>query len=237
MPIEPTSLAGGVCPPGLSLWLVDLDGPGDAGGAVDPSRLLDPGEQARAERFHFVRDARRFTASHVALRRLLAGHIGGDPAALRFEAGTQGKPRLAQADGAHFNLSHSGGWALVGLCPYTEIGVDIEVPRDMSDLVGLAGANFTPGEQAALQAEPDTLRLQAFLRCWTRKEACIKAIGSGLSVEPACFEAGIEAAARTTVVPFEGRSHRVTVASLPLPVEALAAVAWVEPGDQRPIAR
>lgn len=230
-------MAGGLHPPGLSLWLVDLDGPGEPAGGNDPACLLDPGEQARAARFHFARDARRFTASHIALRRLLAMHMDRDPASLGFQSGTQGKPRLAQGEAGHFNLSHSGGWALIGLCPATEIGVDIEVPREMGDLMGLARANFTPAEQAALLDEPEHARLQAFLRCWTRKEACIKAIGSGLSVEPACFEAGIEPAPRTTVVPFEGHLHQVTVASLPLAVDALAAVAWVAPEAQRPIAR
>lgn len=213
-------------PSGTELWLVDLDQTGV------PSPWLAPAELARAERFHFEHDARRYRASHAALRQLLARRTGLDPLALHFEQGTYGKPRLATAQAPHFNLSHSGGWALIGICASAPIGVDIEAPRAMDDLLALAERNFSPRELEALRGLPENRQPQAFLRCWTRKEACLKALGSGLSVEPSVFEAGIAPEALSTTIGFGGGVCRMEVLSLDLPQGLQGAVARVAEADR-----
>lgn len=217
--------------PGIALWLIHLDG--DSPDPDDPDRtaLLSDAEKAKANRFHFERDARRYRASHTALRRLLAQATGMPAQALAFVEGPYGKPRLAGAGGPHFNMSHSADLALIGICADAPIGVDIEVPRGMSDLEALAERNFTPAESRALRAVDAAQRLQAFLRCWTRKEACLKALGSGLSIEPGVFEAGIEATSRLTAIEVGTRACGMEVHSLALPVHALAACARLADTD------
>ena len=81
--------------------------------------------------------------------------------------------------GLDFNLSRSGGLALVAVGPVA-LGVDIErvVPLDVPDL---ARAHFSAREQAALAALPAEAVEAAFFRCWTRKEAFVKATGEGLA--------------------------------------------------------
>lgn len=214
------------CPSGVELWLVDLDQPGD------PSPWLAPEELARAGRFHFEHDARRYRASHSALRQLLARRTGLAPQALCFDQGTYGKPRLAAAQPPHFNLSHSGGWALIGICASAPIGVDIEAARAMDDLLALAEHNFSPREFEALRGQPQDRQPQAFLRCWTRKEACLKALGSGLSVEPSVFEAGIAPEALSTTIGFGGGTCRMEVISLDLPQGLQGAVARIAEADR-----
>lgn len=214
------------CPSGIELWLVDLDQPGDT------PPWLAPEELARAERFHFEHDARRYRASHAALRQLLARRTGLDPLALHFEQGAYGKPRLAAAQAPHFNLSHSGGWALIGICASAPIGVDIEAPRAMDDLLALAEHHFSPREFEALRGVPQNRQPQSFLRCWTRKEACLKALGSGLSVEPSVFEAGIEPEALATAIGFGGSTCRMEVISLDLPQGLQGAVARIAEADR-----
>ncbi len=213
--------------PDIAFWLVDIDAGVEAG-----SSTLSEAERAQADRFHFERDARRYRASHEALRTLLSQATGVPAPELAFFQGAFGKPGLSLRDAPHFNMSHSGGWALIGIGGSTPIGVDIEVPRSMDDLHALAERNFTTAECEALAASAEPQQLETFLRCWTRKEACLKALGSGLSVEPGVFVAGVEPGLRATHIDVGGQRCGMSVVSLALPVKALAAVAWISPADR-----
>lgn len=217
--------------PGIDFWLIDLDAPSSEPGDPHQTALLSDAEKAKANRFHFPHDARRYRASHTALRRLLAQATGESAQGLTFVEGLFGKPRLPGQGSPHFNMSHSAGWALIGLCTDAPIGVDIEVPRDMGELESLARRNFSPAEFEAMQEVAPALRLQAFLRCWTRKEACLKALGSGLSIEPGVFEAGIESAPRATTIAVAAQACHLTVTSLALPFHGLAACARIADTD------
>jgi 4'-phosphopantetheinyl transferase len=46
---------------------------------------------------------------------------------------------------------------------------------------------FASSEYRELVTLPEERRREAFFRVWTRKEACIKAVGKGFSIEPSCF--------------------------------------------------
>jgi 4'-phosphopantetheinyl transferase len=214
---------------GISLWLIDLDTTATAPDDPSLTELLNADEIAKANRFRFVRDAHRYRSSHTALRRILSQETGIPPRDLEFVEGRFGKPALRTLEPLHFNMSHSGGWALVGLSSIAPIGVDIEVPRPMDDLASMAERNFSPPEFVAFQAVESARQLQAFLQGWTRKEACLKALGSGLSIEPGGFEAGIGLETRPVTVGVDGHPCHMHVFSVALPVGALAAGAWIEP--------
>jgi len=174
---------------------------------------LSPDEQARAARFVFEADRRHYVAAHAALRQLLAEATGIAAAALRFSAGAHGKPALEQAPALHFNLSHSHGIGALALSSQAEIGVDVEVLREMPDALALADAHFGPDEVRALRALPAGLpRDSAFLRCWTRKEACLKAVGVGLGMDTRSFEAGLAPAPRALSLPGGERLQLVSLA-------------------------
>ena len=178
----------------LSLWAVDLAGaPGP-----DEIAMLCEAEQARAQRLMFQRDRRRYLAAHVALRWILGDYCGVRPMAQRFEIGPWGKPTLAGHPQTGFSLSYAGDMALVGVADAAEIGVDAEPLRNVVGLEALCDDLFVPDERAEIAAaQASALRDAAFLRCWTRKEACIKAIGTGLSTAPASFECGAGSGVRT----------------------------------------
>ena len=175
-----------VAPP-FELWLVRLAQSDD----VADIATLDAQERERARRFRFERDRRRYIDAHVALRRVLAERTGRAAAALEFEAGPFGKPRLAGAPRCTFSLSHSDDLALIALADAGEIGVDIERVRPLPDLDALALQCLAVDELQALEALPAADRPFGFLQAWTRKEACLKALGTGLQVEPATFSVGI----------------------------------------------
>jgi 4'-phosphopantetheinyl transferase len=62
-----------------------------------------------------------------------------------------------------------------------DVGVDIEATRSSTDVEGIAAKFMSPAEQRALASVPSTQRRQAVFQCWTRKEAYVKGVGTGLS--------------------------------------------------------
>jgi 4'-phosphopantetheinyl transferase len=153
--------------------------------------VLDENERARAARFVFESDRSRFIAAHAWVRITLAGYLDLDPSTLRFGTGPHGKPHLVGApiDLRH-NLSHAGDRALLAVALGHDVGVDIERERAI-DVPGLSQRFFAPSESEAICALPEAERLQGFLRCWTRKEAFIKARGDGLAFPLSGFEVSL----------------------------------------------
>jgi medium-chain acyl-[acyl-carrier-protein] hydrolase len=143
---------------------------------------LAPDERERADRFHFDKDRRHFIAGRGALRAVLGRYLGEPPERLRFTYNVYGKPALVGGGNVRFNLTHSHGLALLAVTRGREVGVDLE--RVRADLAGeeLAERFFSPREVAALRGLPQGQRREAFFRCWTRKEAYIKARGAGLAL-------------------------------------------------------
>ena len=178
----------------LHVWAVPL-----AGDAVELVSLLSPAEHDRAARFHFADHRRRYEISHGALRLILGGYLGRDPAVLGFEAGHRGKPFLAgqvsSGAGPFFNLSHSGKLALIGIAG-TELGLDCEKVRHLTSYYQIAEKHFSEDEFRGLSALGESDRLLAFYRCWTRKEAYIKALGEGLTMGLDTFDVSIDAEPR-----------------------------------------
>lgn len=181
-------------PGAIDLWLIDLDAP-----PRDAEQVLDAPERERAGRFRRAIDARRFVLGRAALRRVLAQYVGGDAASLALGVDAYGKPTLAR--GPAFNLSHSGTRALLAVCGSATVGVDIERVRPMETAVELASRFFAPGEAATIAAAPSMRRDAVFFRCWTRKEAVLKALGEGLQRDTASIDAGFGATERVVALP------------------------------------
>jgi 4'-phosphopantetheinyl transferase len=167
----------------VHLWRVDLEA-----AAPDEQRwrtVLSAGEQARADRFHFRRHRQHFAAGRAILRHVLAGYLGADPDKLIFVYSSKDKPALGDshaASGLAFNISHSGGIALIACTRNRQIGVDVEQIRSNSDTAAISKRFFSSSEQRELAALPAEQQQEAFFRVWTRKEAYIKATGEGLSL-------------------------------------------------------
>lgn len=205
----------------IDLWLFGLHlQPG-----AERLACLDVAECERARRFRRERDRRRYLVAHCELREHLSRHTGLAAGAIRLIEGPFGKPRLAGALGCHFNLSHSEDWALLGISQATEIGVDIEVLRPVDDMPGLARAHFTDAEFQQVMALAPAFRDEAFLRVWTRKEACLKAIGTGLSIEPASFAVGLGRGPEQLTIEWGQCAARVELCSIETGPHAVAALA------------
>lgn len=166
----------------IHVWRVDLDQPDEV---VQRFRsTLEDDEVHRADRFHFERDRRAFTVSRGFLRHVLGRYLTARPEDLRFAYGPYGKPALNdehKQSSLRFNMSHSRGVGLVAVTDTKELGVDVEYIRPDFASEAIARRFFSSREVSAFNALSNELRVAAFFRCWTRKEAYIKAIGLGLS--------------------------------------------------------
>jgi 4'-phosphopantetheinyl transferase len=210
---------------------VRLDEPVD-----DAPTLLDEGERARAARFVFERDRRRFVAAHVWTRVLLARAVGCPAASLRFAVGASGKPRLSENPlDLRFNLTHAGERALVALTLGREVGIDIEEHRSIEAL-DLASRVFARGEIAALAALSPPDRLAAFYRGWTMKEAFVKARGDGLAYPLDSFDVSLVDGETSQIVREDADGLRGPRAwrIVPLPIEpGYTAALAAEAGEWR----
>lgn len=162
----------------IHLWCGSLDV--DADSLSFLAATLCGEERARADRFRFDRDRRRFMASRGWLRLLLGRYRRAAPEAIRFAYGPKGKPYLD--GGPHFSVSHSGEVALLAFCAGQDVGVDIEAVREMDDAEAIVRHYFGAAEIEQWLAATPPLRTQIFFDCWTRKEAIVKALGEGLSL-------------------------------------------------------
>ena len=159
----------------VDLWLWPLQATLAERGAWH--EILSDEERVRAARFVFPIHAERFTVAHGRMREVLGRVLDSDPASLQFALNAYGKPELTDFD-VHFSLSHSGDWAALAVAAFP-LGVDIEVIRPVER--ELPERFFSPAECQGLRVLPDPVWSPAFFRCWTRKEAVVKALGLGLS--------------------------------------------------------
>lgn len=146
---------------------------------------LSAAERERAARFRFAEHREAFVAGRGAQREILSRYTGAAPAAIAYRESAHGKLSLAGAaaeSGIRFNVSNAGELALVALARERELGVDLEKLKPMPDGLDIARRFFSEPENRVFAALDEAVRELAFFRCWTRKEAYIKAVGEGLSM-------------------------------------------------------
>ena len=176
LPLKRLTLPSGA---GVALWLA---GPAGPGGVPEPLwNSLSGGERDRANRFLHARDRTLFALTRALLRTLLSEATSVPVNKIAFAEGAYGKPCLAETGGPHFNVSHSGSWALIGLSDRRPIGVDIEAMHRAGGELELARSFFSDAEYRALASLENGMLLQSFYKIWTCKEAVLKALGAGIS--------------------------------------------------------
>jgi 4'-phosphopantetheinyl transferase len=170
------------CMPGeVHVWRIELDCAPTSIAALGAT--LSPEEQAKAVRFQTGELCDRWTVARGALRCILASYTRSKPKSLVFRVGPYGKPELAYpAQDISFNVSHTGGLALLAITEGTRVGIDAEMVCPAIEVVDMSRKFFARAEVDEILALAGDARIAAFFACWTRKEAFIKALGTGLSV-------------------------------------------------------
>jgi len=174
--------------------LVLLASATDFTGEFDAARMmLDDAERSRAGRFRFARDADTYLVAHALWRSALCLALGTHHFPLIFSEA--GQP-LLPGTGFATSLSHTGRFIAIAIARAATVGLDIERDPPRMKLHALAPSICTPREHAAVMALATDARESALLALWTRKEALLKAYGTGLRMDPARIDAdgGIELA-------------------------------------------
>ena len=149
--------------------------------------LLSREECDRAQRFHFLNHRAHYILAHANMRRILSCYCDYPAEQLKFGSDVFGKPYLANpVTDIHFNLSHTEGLCAIAIQSKKPLGIDIERIRPIENEV--AKMHFSAVELHSLQLLNGEAWLNGFYRCWTSKEAILKAEGVGLHIPLDSFD-------------------------------------------------
>jgi len=158
----------------VHVWTVRHD---HAGSHDEDAGVLSDAEIVQFNRLTNVRQRVRRMHARAALRRILASYLGTNPARIDIHTGVHGKPCVA---GVEFNCSHAPSVTLVAVAAQP-VGVDIEPVASGDGIEAFRHRFVNESDVAAMPPSPVPLDL---LRVWVTKEACLKAIGTGLAIDP-----------------------------------------------------
>lgn len=179
-------------PDRIDIWQFPLEGLPE-----NVKHLLNQDEQQRANRFHFPRHQRRFTAARIMMRLILGRYLNEKPESLHFSYNHYGKPEL-HSQSIQFNISHSKELALLAVGQTYPMGIDLEF-FSSRPYEGIAKDLFSEKEFHALTQLPPLIKTLAFFHVWSQKEAFIKACGMGLSYPTKKFSVPILPTANESV--------------------------------------
>ena len=200
------------------------------------SQTLSADECARAARFRTEQQQHRFISARGTLRTLVGRYLSCDPDQVQLGADEHGRPCLAGA--LSFNLSHAGSMGLFAFALDRKIGIDVESTTRQVAADRIAGRFLAESEASRLRSlQPDQVRHRAFLRCWTHKEAYLKATGEGISAGALSrFEVSVDPQLPACVERVEGapdEAERWRLEDLPLDDSDFVGAVCVEGHDWR----
>jgi 4'-phosphopantetheinyl transferase len=186
----------------IHVWWVALHASGEIEKVFE--KILSSNEILLGQSFVNSTLRRHFTLSHGVLRVLMSQYLDTCPSKVAFGYGRTGKPFVKNENARiEFNMSHSDDVAVYAFASGCRLGIDIERRRSMPDLEAVAKLFFNPQECAELQTVEKACQEEAFFRCWTRKEAYVKAVGQGLTLALNSFQVSVrlEQAAALRLLP------------------------------------
>jgi len=168
----------------IDIWQIDLDRP-----TTDKRSLLLSLDKEETERYQKRQNKLQssYLLSHAACRQILAHYLKLTATEITYKKNQHGKPLLDHKTPLNFNMSHSRDKAIVAVTSHSTIGVDIEFSDKNTGWQKIVPRYFHPDEINYLFAQPKDLQKQTFFQIWTRKEAFIKAIGTGFATALASF--------------------------------------------------
>jgi len=149
--------------------------------------LLAPEELNRAERLRSDKERQGFMVARGLLRAILSRYLDVEPSQLRFAGDAYAEPTLispAPRERLSLSLSHAHELALIAISQRRRIGVSLGYLRPVPEMERIAEGLLSPQEKIIWRALPQSEKLRAFFKCWTCKQAYLKASGEGLGLPP-----------------------------------------------------
>lgn len=167
----------------VDIWQVSLDS------SVETSALCTTLDTHELERYQHLHKNHQlsYLISHAACRQILAQYLNLSAAQIKYKKNQHGKPSLDHDTPIRFNISHSQKAAIIAISNHAEIGVDIEFNKKKPSWEKIARRFFNPLEVEHLFKQEKTIQEKIFFQIWTRKEAYIKALGTGFATPFASF--------------------------------------------------
>ncbi len=186
--------------------------------------LLSDDEKERALRFKFENHRKRFTITRAMLRKTLSYYLGINATELEFSISIHGKPYLSSNPlKFEFNVSHSNDCAIIGVCQFKPIGVDIEnVKQDYND--GVAKRMFNAIEYSTLNSLHKDKKVKNFYRIWSKKEAIVKLFGGSIFEDLKEYSIADKFSQNITI-----KNNEITIEEIFIDKEYQAAVAVNSP--------
>ena len=149
--------------------------------------FLSSKERIKASRFTDSFDAQRFICRRSVYRQILSRYLNIDPKDIFYYLNQYGKPHLLNTN-INFNTSHYSDIALIAICRGAQVGIDIEkIDPSVCHEENVVKLVFSEEEKEYYNRQPLDKQVLFFFQIWTFKEAFLKTIGTGLSIEPASF--------------------------------------------------
>lgn len=215
----------------LHIWRLSLELTAGTHNHLWP--LLSEDEQSRAKRFVRPQDQAKFVQVRGSLRTLLGQYLERAADELCFDYGHYGKPQLAPACNPlnlQFNVSHSHGLALIAITQAVVVGIDVEQVQTKVDYQNISRRFFAAVEHHVLLKQPLEKQRQAFFQLWTRKEACIKAIGGSIAhaLDQVRVAQGLDQPLVDITVQDQSQIHQLFLRNLSLGKDYAGAVATTQ---------
>jgi phosphopantetheinyl transferase len=142
-------------------------------------KWVSEAERSRAKKMISEKERETYITCHALLRLMLAGKINSDPSELSFSKGVHNKPGLP-GDSLFFNISHTREAFAIGISENNHVGLDIENLNRKIDIYSVSRNYFSRLESDyTMRSAAD--QVERFFLIWTRKEALLKAIGTGIT--------------------------------------------------------
>jgi 4'-phosphopantetheinyl transferase len=223
----------------VDVWTISLDQPAHIVTALED--VLDASEGARARRLWEGPLRSRFIVAHAAARHILAQYLDTSPAAIQFDRLASGRPCLRDGTLA-FNLSHSGGLAVLAVSSGGRIGVDVELVKPVSAADSIVAQMFSPAEARQYAEFPASEQPAAWFSGWTRKAAFLKASGEQFDRPHNSFDVDLSPAATAPRIDagpgsswflrsFSPASDFTAAVAADFPIEVLNRLEWAGATD------
>lgn len=199
-------------------------------------------EVSRATELTKEKSKKYYIVSYGIRRKLLSHYLGISPDALIFQTNAHGKPSLnynamvqektsfSTDIPVHFNISHSGEYAVFLFSLDSPVGIDIQQMYPSSYKEKIIKRMFHPDEQILFSTLTQEENTNLFYRFWTIREAFLKALGYGFSMpsDTFCIERGKSSENYYKITKSLEDYSLWRIKSIPAPENYMCSIAYLE---------